>query len=298
MTDKRISFDFDLTFINGGGLAGHGFRLDIDSDDIDDSDLAAYIIKDLRLLMVGDVRILNKKIIEERHKRPKKAPIAKNAESGRVLVDLSHKIEDGMETYKGLPLPSIGHHLSFDESHNVYEAGTEFSIGRIDMAGNTGTYIHTPFHRYRNGYDLAGLPLENGSHLPAVVVNATGADRAIDWTAFGATDLRGKAVLVHTGWDQYWLSERYFSGHPYLTEAAATFLVKQDAKLVGIDSLNIDDTSGKSRPVHTILLAAGIPIVEHLTNLTALPEDGFIFSALPPKIAGMGTFPVRAHAIV
>jgi kynurenine formamidase len=73
------------------------------------------------------------------------------------------------------------------------------------------------------------------------------------------------------------------------------------AAVVGIDSLNIDATSGEAgagRPVHTTLLGAGIPIVEHLTHLEELPNDGFTFTAVPPKVAGMGTFTVRAHATV
>jgi kynurenine formamidase len=167
------------------------------------------------------------------------------------------------------------------------------------MVANTGTYIDTPYHRYPGGADLSTTPLPNTAQIPGVVVRATGIERrAIDWTNFAAIDVSGRAVLVNTGWDRHWRTDRYFEGHPFLTEAAAAYLRDRGAALVGIDSLNIDDTNDPTRPVHSILLAAGIPIVEHLTNLSALPIDGFTFSAAPPKIVAMGTFPVRAHAIL
>ncbi|QSX78717.1 cyclase family protein [Agrilutibacter solisilvae] len=298
MTDRRACFDFEVDFSNGGGIQGQGFRLDIAGDDIDDDALAAYIIRDLRLLMVGEVRILNKRIMEERHKRSAHpaADVADGAGSGS-LIDLSHTIEDGMVTYKGLPAPLICDHLSRERSRTIYAEGTEFQIGRIDMVANTGTYIDTPFHRYADGHDLAGLPLRKASGLPGVVVRLEGAaDRAIDWHAFAATQVKGRAVLVHTGWDRHWRTDAYFEGHPFLTEKAAEYLRDQGAELVGIDSFNIDDISGGERPVHTVLLGAGIPIVEHMTGLSRLPNEGFTFWAVPPKVAGMGTFPVRAHA--
>jgi arylformamidase len=299
MTEKRVVFDFDVAFSNGGGIQGQGFRLDIDGDDIGDDALAAYIIKDLRLLMVGKVTILNKQIIVEPHKRSSKAPAAAEAADAGRYVDLSHTIESGMIAYKGLPAPLVCDHISRLESRASYAEGTEFQIGRIDMVANTGTYLDTPYHRYADGFDLAGLPLESASGLPGIVVRALGATgRAIDWTMFGACDVAGRAVLVHTGWDRHWRTDQYFEGHPFLTEAAAVHLRDQGAKLVGIDSLNIDDTADGRRPVHSVLLAAGIPIVEHMTNLAALPVEGFRFHATPPKIARMGTFPVRAHAIV
>ncbi|HTN98967.1 MAG TPA: cyclase family protein [Nordella sp.] len=299
MTDKRVVFDFDVAFSNGGGIQGQGFRLDIDGDDIGDDALAAYIIKDLRLLMVGKVTILNKQIIAEPHKRSHKLPAAAKAGDGARYVDLSHIIESGMITYKGLPAPLVCDHISRLESRAHYAEGTEFQIGRIDMVANTGTYLDTPYHRYADGFDLAGLPLESASSLPGIVVRALGANkRAIDWTMFAASDVAGRAVLVHTGWDSHWRSDQYFEGHPFLTEAAAVYLRDHGARLVGIDSLNIDDTADRRRPVHSVLLAAGIPIVEHMTNLGALPVEGFRFHATPPKVARMGTFPVRAHAIL
>lgn len=298
MTDKRVCFDFEVVFSNGGGIQGQEFRLDIDGDDIDDDELAAYIIRDLNLLMVGDVRILNKRIITERHKRAAAAAEAVGADDmeGR-FVDLSHVIESGMITYKGLPAPLVCDHLSREASRGLYAEGTEFQIGRIDMVANTGTYIDMPFHRYPDGHDLAELPLTRAADLPGVVVRVEGAvERAIDWHHFAPVDCRGHAVLVQTGWDRHWRTDAYFEGHPFLTEKAALYLRDQGALLVGIDSLNIDDTSGGTRPVHSVLLAAGIPIVEHMTGLAMLPASGFRFSAVPPKVKGMGTFPVRAHA--
>jgi arylformamidase len=299
MSDKRVSFDFEIDFSNGGGLQGQGFRLDIEGDDIADDALAAYFIRDLRLLMVGAVRILNKRIIEERHKRTAAPDASESTPADAEFIDLSHNIESGMITYKGLPAPLVCDHLSRVQSRTVYEAGTEFQIGRIEMVANTGTYLDTPYHRYADGYDLTGLPLERVSDVPGVVVRVAGSkERAIDWQSFVATPVRGRAVLVNTGWDSHWRTERYFEGHPFLTEKAAKYLCDAGAMLVGIDSLNIDDTSRGSRPVHSVLLAAGIPIVEHLTNLSALPTEGFRFFAVPPKIAAMGTFPVRAHALL
>ncbi|MEP1883264.1 MAG: cyclase family protein [Sulfitobacter dubius] len=297
MLEHRAVFDFEIDFSNGGAIQGQGFRLDIDGNEIGDDELVAYIIRDLRLLMVGEARILNKCIVTEAHKR--RVAHGRPMEAGRVLIDLSHTIESGMVTYKGLPAPLICDHLSYVASYEVYADGTEFQIGRIDMVANTGTYVDVPSHRYRDGDDLAHAPLDRLSALPGVVVRVSGmSGRAIDWQAFAATDVASKAILVQTDWDRHWRTDQYFEGHPYLTAEASTYLRDQGALLVGIDSLNIDDTDSNERPVHSTLLAAGIPIVEHLTNLGALPVSGFTFNAVPPKVAGMGTFPVRAHAVL
>jgi kynurenine formamidase len=199
-------------------------------------------------------------------------------------------------TYKGLPAPLICDFLSREASRAIYSAGTEFQIGRIDMVANTGTYVDSPFHRYAGGKDLAQLPLESLAHLEAVVIRNTG--RAIEAAAFDGLDLRGKAVLIATGWDRHWRTDAYFEGHPFLTRAAAERLAEAGAALVGIDSYNIDDTADWSRPAHSILLAVEIPICEHLCNLGALPERGFRFSAVPVKVSGFGTFPVRAFAVL
>ena len=214
------------------------------------------------------------------------------------LIDLSHEIEHGLETYRGLPPPVISDFLSREASRSHYAAGTEFHIGKIERVANTGTYLDSPFHRHADGADLAALPLERLADLEVVVVRAPFEQgRAIDAPAFASVgDVRGRAVLVHTGFDRHWRTERYFTGNPFLTEAAASLLVERGAALVGIDSLNIDDTGDGRRPVHTRLLAAGIPIVEHLTNLAALPDQGFRFFAVPPKVKAFGTFPVRAFA--
>jgi len=214
------------------------------------------------------------------------------------LIDLSHVIEHGLETYRGLPAPVISEFMSRERSRSHYAPGTEFHIGKIEMVANTGTYLDSPFHRHADGADLAGLPLERLADLEGVVVRSPFEQgRAIDAPAFASVgELRGRAVLVHTGFDRHWRSERYFTGNPYLTEAAARLLVERGAALVGIDSLNIDDTADGRRPVHTRLLAAGVPIVEHLTNLAALPDAPFRFFAVPPKVKSFGTFPVRAFA--
>ena len=213
------------------------------------------------------------------------------------LVDLSHTVEHGMVTYKGLPAPLICDFLSREASRAMYAPGTEFHIGRIDMVANTGTYVDSPFHRYAGGKDLAQLPLESLAHLDAVTVRHKGG-RGVGSAAFDGLDVRGKAVLVHTGWDRHWRTGAYFEGHPFLTRDAAKHLAEAGAALVGIDSYNIDDTADGSRPAHSILLAAEIPICEHMRNLGALPDRGFRFSAVPVKIAGFGTFPVRALAVV
>jgi arylformamidase len=213
------------------------------------------------------------------------------------LVDLSHLIEPGMVTYKGLPGPVMCDFWSREDSAALYEDGSSFQIGRIDMVANTGTYLDTPFHRYADGADLSGIGLDQIAGLDGLVVRVPHAERlAIDAPDLLGLDLRGRAVLFHTGWDVHWRTDAYFERHPYLTAAAAQALVDGGVRLVGIDSHNIDDTSGRTRPVHTILLGAGLLIVEHLTNLGALPEVGFRFTATPPKIRGMGTFPVRAFA--
>lgn len=214
-----------------------------------------------------------------------------------TLIELSHVIEAGMVTYKGLPAPHVCDYLSREASRAAYEPGTEFQIGRIDMVGNTGTYLDTPFHRYADGDDLADVGLDRIADLPGIVVRCP--DRlAIDADAFAGIDVAGRAVLVHCGWDRHWRTATYYEGHPFLTAAAAEHLIEGGARLVGIDSHNIDDTRTRSRPVHTALLGAGLTIVEHMCNLQALPDTPFRFTAAPPRVAGFGTFPVRAFARV
>ncbi len=215
------------------------------------------------------------------------------------LIDLSHTVEHGMITYKGLPAPVISDYLSRDDSRSRYAPGTEFHIGKIEMVGNTGTYIDSPFHRYANGSDLADLPLQSIANLEGAIVRWDLSNgRAVGVDTLTTIDVRGKAVLIHTGWDKHWRTERYFSENPYLTRDAAQWLVDHQAALVGIDSLNIDSTEDGTRPAHTLLLGANIPIVEHLCNLQALPERRFRFFAVPVKIKQMGSFPVRAFALI
>jgi len=289
--NRRVQFDFDIEFSNGGSLSGRDFRLDVDTDDISDQALTDYLVADLRLLMVGAVRIRNKRIIAEAHKR---AP--GDAARGR-LVDLSHTIENGMITHRGMPGPVICDYLSREASRSRYAAGTEFQIAKIEMIANTGTYVDVPSHRYADGKDLSEVGIDRFAGLDAIVVRAHDRDGpAIGVESFRGLDLRDRAVLVHTGWDRHWGTPAYLGEHPFLTEAAALHLREAGARLVGIDSMNIDDTRGNERPVHSVLLGAQIVIAEHLCNLSDVPDAGFTFSAVPQKIRDVGTFPVRAFA--
>lgn len=216
----------------------------------------------------------------------------------KTLIDLNHTVEHGMVTYKGLPAPIVCDFLSREASKKKYNDETTFQIGKIEMVANTGTYVDAPFHRYADGKDMAELPLASLADLEGLVFRAKPGERAIGPELFGKTDVRGKAVLVYTGWAQHWRTDQYFEGHPFLTEAAALWLKEQGAAFVGIDSLNIDGISTGYRPVHTILLGAEIPICEHMCNLEQLPERGFRFHAAPVKVKGVGTFPVRAYAVL
>ena len=214
------------------------------------------------------------------------------------LIDLSHTIEEGLITYKGLPAPIICDFMSREESRQHYAEGTEFQIGKIEMVGNSGTYIDAPFHRYADGEDIANLLLEQLTFLQGIVISIPyQTTRTIDASYFQGLELKGKAVLVHTGWSELWKTDAYFENHPHLTADAADYLLAQKVKLVGIDSLNIDDTKGGERPVHSTLLKYNILIVEHLCNLQAIPVgQSFYFHAVPPKIKGASSFPVRAFA--
>lgn len=219
--------------------------------------------------------------------------------SGHKLVDVSHTISHGLVTYKGLPAPIICDHLSREASRQHYAGGTEFHIGKIEMVANTGTYVDSPFHRYADGKDLSELPLSSLANLDGIVFRAgKRTQRAIDASFFRGAVVAGKAVLVHTGWSNHWNSETYFEGHPYLTEDAAIYLRDAGAVLVGIDSYNIDNTDDGHRPVHSTLLRADIPIVEHLAHLDRLPGTGFRFFAVPVKVRSFGTFPVRAFGVL
>ena len=283
----RVQFDFEIDFVNGGGIRGQDFRLDIAGSDICERELADYLVADLRLLMVGAVRIRNKRIVEEAHKR---------VAADGAFIDLSHSIADGTLTHRGLPGPLICDYLSREASRERYAPGTEFQIARVDMVVNTGTYLDVPFHRNAHGLDMAQIGIDALADLDAVVVRVESGAAAIGVESFRDLDVRARAVLVHTGWDRHWNTPEYFGVHPFLTAEAAHWLRDAGAKLVGIDSMNIDDTRGNTRPVHSVLLDAQILIVEHLCNLSALPQCGFAFSAVAPKFCGVGTFPVRAMA--
>jgi kynurenine formamidase len=307
--ERRVEFDFEITFANGGGVQGQGFRLDIPGDDVDDAWVADAVVRDLRLLMVDSVVVRNRRILDEPHKRtleaapdPSAAPPAGQGE--RRLVDLSHPIFDGLVTYRGLPAPRITDFIGRVASRANYAPGTEFQIGRIDMVANTGTYLDSPFHRFADGTDVAGLPLEVLTDLPTLVIRATGlTGRAVGGhlieAALAGQAIEGWAVLVHTGWgDANWGTDAYHEGHPHLGSGAADALVAARPALVGIDTYNIDDTADLTRPAHTGLLRAGIPIIEHMHRLGELPITGARFSAVPAPVQGMGTFPVRAFASV
>lgn len=298
-TDKRVCFDFEVDFSNGGGIQGQGFRLDIDGDDIADQALAEYIIKDLRLLMAGAVRILNKQIINERHKRRASAVATAQGATRCDLIELTHPVRDGEVVFPGLPAPRITEHMSHEASRGRYAPGVTFQIGRVDLVANTGTSIDAPFHRYPGGIDVAGLALASVADVDAVVIRLAGMQgRAIAREAIAATEVRGRAVLLDTGQARRWGTPAYTEVSPYLSRDGAEYLRDNGALLVGIDAINIDDTQDAQRPAHSILLEAGIPIVENLAPMNALPSCNLRFSAAPMRIAGMGAFPVRAWARV
>ena len=282
-------------------MSGEGFRLDLPGPELSEAEIAALLVKHLGLALVGEVELSGVRIVEEPH-RGSRGVDAVPVEQPRV-IDLSHPIEAGLTTYPGLPAPEITPFLTREDSRAKYAPGTEFAMDVITMIGNTGTYIDSPFHRYAEGGDLSSLPLEKLVDLPAEVFHLTdtwsSGRRGIGSATLADRDLRGTAVLLHTGWDRHFGTPEYGRGAPFLTGEAAQFLADAGVALVGIDSLNIDDTeSGGERPAHSALLAAGIPVVEHLAGLGSLPPRGARFTAAPPAVAGFGTFPVRAHAIV
>jgi len=302
--EYRAQFDATVTFANGGGLSAQGFRLDVPGPEAGLEEVAELFVASLGLLMVDRIEVRDLRVFPEPHKGTRGGPSDPGRRSPPAsrtrLVELSHVITAGMTTYPGLPGPSMAAHLTREASRERYAPGTEFEIDTITMVGNTGTYLDSPFHRYADGVDLAGLELDALADLPAVLARTTGSgSRAVDVGALAALDVAGRAVLLHTGGDAAWGTPDYACDAPYLTAAGAQWLAAHGTRLVGIDSVNIDDTaSGGERPAHSILLAAGIPVVEHLTNLDALPPGGFRFTAAPPRIAGFGTFPVRAFAVV
>ena len=305
-TEYRAQFDAVVAFANGGGLRTEGFRVDVPGPDVTEQQVGDLFVASLNLLMVESVELDNLSVFAEAHKgtrggpadRPVDGPAAE-AGPGRI-VDLSHPITDGLITYPGLPGPEIGPFLTRAQSRRQYAPGTEFQIDTISLVGNTGTYLDSPFHRYPDGVDLAALPLEACVDLPAVLARTAGSgSRAVDVGTLAALEVTGRAVLLHTGGDTHWGQPAYARGASYLTEAGARWLADHGARLVGIDAVNIDDIEGGGhRPAHSILLRAGIPLVEHLTGLGQLPPAGFRFTAAPIPITGTGTFTTRAYATV
>lgn len=297
--EYRAVFDFRITFTNGGEITGRDFRLDVPGQDAGPSVVGALLVQHLGLLMVDRVELEPFQIVEEAHRGGRGTEGDVAAWAPRHVVDLSHPIKDGMVTYPGLPGPQIGDHLTRAASEEAYGPGITFHIGRISMVANTGTYLDSPYHRYADGDDLAAIPLQRLVDLDTIVVRVTGSgSRTVDVVQLAPFEVAGRAVLIHTGWDRHWGTSSYGSDNPHLTAAAAGWLVERGAALVGIDSVNIDDTDDRTRPAHSTLLAAGIPIVEHLCHLDQLPPGGARFHAAPPAIDGLGTFPTRAYAII
>jgi arylformamidase len=309
VTEYRASFDAAVTFSNGGDLSVHGFRVDVPSADIDEAGIAALFVASLGLLMTDAVELRNVEVFPEPHKGTRGGPAehgasvpdpgdrgAQDARGGR-LVELSHVIRPGMVTYPGLPGPALVPYLTREASRAVYAPGTEFAIDQLTMVGNTGTYLDSPRHRFADGPDLAAIPLARTAGLAAVVIRVTGTRRrGISVGALAGVDVRGKAVLLHTGDDARFGTPEYAADAHFLTRDGAAWLAGRQPALVGIDAVNIDDTADLERPAHSLLLAAGIPVVEHLTGLDQLPPAGAWFTAVPLRVQGMGTIPVRAFA--
>ncbi|MGB4780041.1 glyoxalase superfamily protein [Microbacterium sp.] len=300
MVEYRVHFDATVRFANGGSLDAHGFRLDLPSSELTPEQIGELFIRHLGLTMVGSVELSELTVVEEAHKGSRGVPRA-DRETRPRLVELNHTIRGGMTTYPGLPGPQITTLVSREQSADRYANGTTFAIHNVSIVGNTGTYLDSPFHRYENGADLDALLLERVADLPAEVFHLTDLHtRGIPAEVFWDREVSGRAVLLHTGWDRHFTSPAYAEEAPFLTAAGAEYLAEKGARLVGIDSVNIDDieSPARDRPAHSTLLAAGIPIVEHLTNLDELPATGIRFTATPPRLAGVGTFPVRAFALI
>jgi arylformamidase len=298
MTQYRAHFDATVHFSNGGSLSADGFRIDLPGSDADETLVGRLFVQHLGLALVGRIDIRNLTVVEEQHRGSRGIETAAPVRQAGRLVELSHVIREGLLTYPGLPAPVITPHLTREQSTAKYAEGTQFAMDVITMIGNTGTYLDSPFHRYEDGDDLAGLSLGSLVDLPAEVFHLQdSAERGIPASVFYDRDVAGCAVLLHTGWDRHFGTAEYGRGAPFLTGSGARYLAEQGAVLVGIDSLNLDDTeSGGERPAHTELLAAGVHVVEHLTGLGELPPSGSRFTATPPRIEAFGTFPVRAYA--
>ncbi|MFI5713758.1 cyclase family protein [Kribbella sp. NPDC051620] len=299
MASYRARFDAAVSFTNGGGLQVQGFLVDVPSAEVTSAEVGEFFLDSLGLLMAGDVELTNLEIVEAAHKGTRGGPAARSEPSGGRprYVELNHVIRDGMVTLPNLPGPELGLQLTREASREIYAPGTEFEIGKISMVANTGTYLDSPNHRYADGHDLTGFPLDRLADLPAIVVRVEDSGRlGIDAAALATYDVRGKAVLLHTGDDARFGTPQYVENAHFLTRDGAQWLIDNGVALVGIDAANVDDMTDGTRPAHTLLLGAGLPIVEHLTSLAHLPPTGATFTATPPRIQGLATFPVRAYA--
>ena len=303
MSEYRAVFDAHISFVNGGRLSAEGFRLDVPSSDVTEAEIARLLVQHLGLALVGEVELHRVQIVAEAHKgsRGMSAPVSAASGGAVRLVDLSHTIREHQITYPGVPAPTISPLVTRAQNAN-YAPGTSFVMDIVSLPGNTGTYLDTAYHRYEGGADLAELQLETLVDLPVEVFHLSDATtRGIPASVFFDRDVRGKAVLLHTAWDRNFGTPAYAEGAPFLAPDGVRYLAEQGVLLVGIDSINIDDTSADAlgeRPAHTVFLASKIHVVEHLTGLEALPPSGATLTVVPPKIAGFGTFPVRAFAKV
>jgi len=304
MTDYRASVDGRVSFSNGGSIALEGFRLDLPAADVDRAEIGRLLVASLGLLMAGEVSLADVRVFEEPHKGTRGGPSDPGSRpAARIhgrFVDLSHHVRDGMVTLPGLPSPEVTAFLTREASRQTYAEGTTFDIGRISMIANTGTYVDAPFHRFADGYDLSGLPLERLANVPVTLVDVRGSEqRGVTAEALAPYDVGGRAVLLHSGDSARFGTPEYVVDAHFLTRDGAESLVDRGAAVVGIDAANIDDMTDGTRPSHTLLLQAGIPIVEHLTAFDRLGAgDPMLFTAVPPMVEGMGTFPVRAFVAV
>jgi kynurenine formamidase len=302
MPEYRARFDARIEFVNGGGLTAEGFRLDLPSRDASEAEIGRLLVRHLGLAMVGSVLLTDLEIVEEAHKGSRGVIEAPGETDVWRVVDLSHPIHEGLITLPGIPAPVITPLLTHADSVARYAPGTVFAMDVVTMAGNTGTYLDSPYHRYPEGRDLSGLDLATLVDLPAETFHLDDmAGREIPASVFLDRDVRGKAVLLHTGWSRHFGTPAYADGAPFLGAEGAVHLAEQGVALVGIDAINIDDMSPDAageRPAHTRLLGDGIHVVEHLTGLAQLPPSGARFTAAPLNIRGLGTSPVRAFARV
>jgi arylformamidase len=297
--EYRAEFDAQVAFSNGGTLQVRRFRVDVPGRDVSDAEVATIFVSSLGLLMTERVEVSGLRVIPEAHKGTRGGPSATDAGATTRLVELSHVIKPGMTTFPGLPGPVVEAHVSHEASRGKYAPGVEFAIDRVTMVGNTGTYMDTPYHRYADRHDLTGVSLSTVAGVPVVVVRTIGSGaRGVDVGSLAPFDVHGRAVLLHTGGDKNFGTPAYAENAPFLTEAGARWLVDHGAAGVGIDAVSIDDLADLARPAHSVLLAAGIPLVEHLTGLDQVPPHGAYFTAAPPRIAHVGAFPVRAFAAI